>query len=310
METRINYILTGLFVVVFGGLLLGGGLWLSLRTPNKNLDHHYVYIDESVSGLNQDAPVKYRGVEVGRVTEIKIDPRNPLRVRLLLAIDRETPINDNTVATLVFQGLTGVAHINLGSRRKDAPPRKAPALEKYPVILSEPSLLTRLDEDVTNLISSLTKAADHLQAFFDHDKNRMIDRTLKNLEEVSTMLAHNSQNLNNAVEAAAKTLKNSAATTESLPQLLTNLNQAGTEIKIMAREISAQSRGVGQALGDGAHEIGVTSAQVSREIGDLSLALRIFLEQAGKLVGELKRDPAMIISGQPVAAPGPGENHE
>ncbi|HDS16851.1 MAG TPA: MCE family protein [Proteobacteria bacterium] len=307
METRINYILTGLFVVLFGGLLLGGALWLSLRTPAKNLDFHYVYIDESVSGLNQDAPVKYRGVEVGRVTEIKIDPHNPLRVRLLLAIDRETPINENTAATLVFQGLTGVAHINLGSRRKDAPPQKAPATEKYPVILSEPSLLTRLDEDVTNLISSLTKAADNLQAFLDHDKSRMVDRTLKNLEEVSTILARNSPKLEEAIQAAAGTLGKSAVAAEALPRLLETLNQAGTELQVMARELSGQGRAIGRAVGDGAQDFGVMSEGINRRFRDLTVAIQLLLEQTGNLIGALQRNPALIISGPPAAAPGPGE---
>ena len=61
---------------------------------------------ESVSGLNPNAPVTYRGVDVGKVREIAIDREDPARVRVLLDIEGGTPVKEDTVAILVSQGIT------------------------------------------------------------------------------------------------------------------------------------------------------------------------------------------------------------
>ena len=97
METKLNYALVGLFVIVLGGALLSAVLWLTVGgTEKKQYDRYLVYFTESVAGLNPKAPVKYRGVEVGRVATIEIDPGNPERVEIVLEIERGTPIRQDT----------------------------------------------------------------------------------------------------------------------------------------------------------------------------------------------------------------------
>jgi phospholipid/cholesterol/gamma-HCH transport system substrate-binding protein len=61
-------------------------------------------MEESVSGLYVNAPVKFRGVEVGRVNALGLRPDNPQQVRITLAIESGVPITVDTVATLAFQG--------------------------------------------------------------------------------------------------------------------------------------------------------------------------------------------------------------
>ena len=89
-------------------------LWLAAgRTAGKEYDSYLVYLTESVSGLNRQAPVKYRGVVVGLVREIALDPEELERVRVMLAIERGMPIKQDTVAMLSTQGLTGIAYLDL-----------------------------------------------------------------------------------------------------------------------------------------------------------------------------------------------------
>ena len=113
MTGKTNYVLVGLFVLALTLTLIAGVLWLGSGGPGRVYDEYLLYMQESVSGLSRDNAVKYHGVDVGRVREIALDPRRAEEVRLLLEIDRGTPIREDTVATLETQGLTGLAYINL-----------------------------------------------------------------------------------------------------------------------------------------------------------------------------------------------------
>ena len=100
---------------------------------------------DSVAGLNLNAPVKYRGVDVGLVRRIVLNPANVEEVQLTLAIQHGTPVKEDTIAVLQTQGLTGIAYVELTAGRKDSPLLQARAGEEFPVIRAGPSLLTRLD---------------------------------------------------------------------------------------------------------------------------------------------------------------------
>ena len=82
-----NYPLVGLFVLVLGSALIAGMLWLaSGGALQKTYDLYLAIEDESVAGLTLTSPVKYSGVDVGKVRDIRLDPGNPQRVNLLFAI--------------------------------------------------------------------------------------------------------------------------------------------------------------------------------------------------------------------------------
>ena len=114
MEDKVNYTAVGAFVLVLGAALIAAVLWLSAGIAGKK--HYGTYqsiIRESVSGLSLDAPVKYLGVNVGKVSEIAIDPSNSSQVRLRFRIETGTPIKEDTEAVLKTQGLTGIAFVEL-----------------------------------------------------------------------------------------------------------------------------------------------------------------------------------------------------
>ncbi len=125
--------------------LIWGTLWLSAGGAPGEFDFYTTYMNESVSGLSPDAALTYRGVNVGKVREITIDPSNPNRVRLLLQVKHGVPIKQDTEATLAMQGLTGLATIDLLGGSPGSPPLTMTEGEPYPVIPSRPSLLVRLD---------------------------------------------------------------------------------------------------------------------------------------------------------------------
>ena len=92
MEPKVNYILVGSFVVFLGTAVLVGILWLGKTDYRGSYDRYEAYMRESVAGLSVNSNVKYRGVDVGRIKTIALNPTNPEEVLLTMDIMHGTPI--------------------------------------------------------------------------------------------------------------------------------------------------------------------------------------------------------------------------
>ncbi len=113
MEREANYAAVGAFVLV---VALIGALfvyWYSDTREHRDYNRYEIYFNGSVSGLERGAAVRYLGVGVGRVYDMRIDPRDSSRVEVIVDIDARTPISAHTVAELNLQGVTGLLYIDL-----------------------------------------------------------------------------------------------------------------------------------------------------------------------------------------------------
>ncbi|MBL8053014.1 MAG: MCE family protein, partial [Nitrospira sp.] len=153
MEPKVNYVIVGSFVALLGAAILAGILWLGKTDYRGSYDRYEAHMKESVAGLSVDSTVKYRGVDVGRVKAITLNPDNPEQVLLTLDILHGTPVKTDTIAVLETQGLTGLATINLTGGSREAPALQAQDGQAYPVIKTGPSLFVRLDEAVSRMLS-------------------------------------------------------------------------------------------------------------------------------------------------------------
>ena len=112
MDDKVNYTLVGAFVLALGAALVAGVLWLAAGTGKREaMDPYAAIITESVAGLNLNAPVKYLGVDVGKVSLIRLDPQNSRQVLLQFRIEPGTPIKSDSEVVLKTQGLTGIAYV-------------------------------------------------------------------------------------------------------------------------------------------------------------------------------------------------------
>lgn len=192
MESRVNYLVVGAFVVVLTTILAIILVWLS--TTQRKVHHPYiVYMGEAASGLSEQAPVKFMGVDVGYVESIDLNPRNRQEVRLLLQIQEGTPIDQSTTATLMAQGVTGVTYVGLKASEAAAPPLTIQPGELYPVIPWRPSVLVQLDTTMREVTSSMKKIGDGIENLLNPDNQRAIRETLTHLDQVTGNLAKNSQ---------------------------------------------------------------------------------------------------------------------
>ncbi|RFA31038.1 hypothetical protein CAI21_03445 [Alkalilimnicola ehrlichii] len=293
METRINYIAVGFFVLLFGALTIGAALWLGADIATREYQRYSVYFAESVAGLNRNATVTYRGVEVGRVAEMRLIPDRPNTVHVILEIEPNTPLRADSVAVLRMQGFTGIAQVEItGGSRQAPPPRELPS-EPYPVIASGPSLLSRMENAMTTSLEALDELTGQISLLFAPENIDAAQQTLSNLEAFTRVLADNRDTLERSLQQTERLLASGTDASEQLTPTLRAAEQALNEI--------AQTAAVSRS---GLDDITQGSLpQMHRTLEEVyALADRL-----SRLSEELSEQPEMLIFGRPQPEPGPGE---
>ena len=222
METKGYYAAVGFFVIVLSAIGIVIGLWLSVGLHTEAETNYTIYIKESVAGLSVSAPVKYNGVDVGTVKKMAIDSTDPDRVVVVIAIDSSLPVNTSTRATLNMQGVTGIAYIELDGTDLNAPPLTVQPGQPYPIIISAPSLLFRMDAAINNLAENLKKVTGNMGLVFNKKNGQLLQDTLENMNTAS-------HKLNGAIVATQTTFQQGDVTLQTindqmLPQLMTLLD--------------------------------------------------------------------------------------
>lgn len=244
MEPKINYTIVGIFVVALTTALVLALLWLSAG-KRKEHDNYLVYMNEAVTGLNDQAPVKFNGVEVGYVDDISLNPKNPAQVRLIVSIERDTPISQATVAKLMLQGITGVTYIGLkmDKTKKPLPLVKLPD-EEYPIIASAPSLLVQLDTTLQEITEDFHAICETIQGVFTPENKQALSKTLVNIEQFTDTLAKNSKAIDGGIKNISSTFAQGkiaaqAASQQAMPQIIQSINKLNSLLNNMEDFISS-----------------------------------------------------------------------
>lgn len=328
MQGKVNYALVGLFVILLGAALLGVVFWLTVGSEIKTYDRYRVYFQESVAGLNPKATVRYRGVQVGQVESIRLDPRNPDWVDVVLNIERNTPIRRDTIATLSTQGLTGVAAVELsGGSIHSLPLEKDPGQE-LPVIQAGPSLVARLDDAFNTVLANLNSLSNRLERLLNDENQTAITEILRQVSTITGTVADRSDSLGQTLvnlETFTNMLAGRAERTgQALDQLagaLRDTGKLGQQGQAALRDIQASAQAV-RKTADTFNQTGQDLSALA-EIGQRELRrlgqntepeLNALLAQANSLVAVLRRlaelleqHPNALLQGRPVGRPGPGE---
>ncbi len=171
MNNKVNYTFVGFFVLLGLVLMFGFTYWMLKPTTEEVMQKYHIYFKESVFGLNLNAPVKYRGISVGKVIQLRINPNNSEEVEVTVDIRKSTPIKETTVAKLTAQGITGLTYINLTQGKNDAPRLKAKPGESCPVIQTTPSFFEHFEQSLGDVSTELVKTLYQAQKLLN-DKNQ------------------------------------------------------------------------------------------------------------------------------------------
>jgi len=304
MEPKVSYVLVGTFVLLFGAVLIVIVLWLVRGGPQKTYRSYYAYFSESVSGVSENSVVKYKGINVGRVKNMRFDPENPERVRLVLDIAEGTPIKEDTVASLASQGLTGLAFVELGGGTRDSPPLTPPPGQSYPVIKIKPSL--PLDQAAATLMTSLNEIASSLKDLTDKESRASIRKTIVNLAELTAALKQREKELDKLFSSTDRTLENTRQATEKLPALVSSVTETAVALENMAQQITRTGKSVDSLLAGSQPDVQRFTNQTLSEAGLLIAELRQLTERLQRLTQQVEQNPRSLLFGRR-PAPGPGE---
>jgi len=289
----------GLFVSIALAMFIGITIWLAGKQGGEPTATYSMFFQKDVSGLGLGGPVYYLGVEVGSVTRMEIIPGNPMSVRVDIEILDSTPVDTGTSASLVFQGITGVAVVNLvGDPGMNLPLKTPPGLE-YPVIEVRDTGLAALLSDAPGVIEKINMLLDQASSLIGGDNRALVTDTLKNLEALSGTLADqeaafaalpNSMNsaladiresLHQLQEVAGEVRPGLTATLDNLKQVSANLGTLVARLDSWTAENSRDMEGfMAEGLG-----------QVPDLISDARGAIR----ELEKLIHDLREDPSSLI---------------
>ena len=308
MQDKVNYALVGAFVIGLGAALVVAVLWLAAGiSTQKKYEPYESVIRESVAGLTVAAPVKYLGVDVGKVSGIAIDPQNSRQVRVEFLIERGTPVKQDTEAVMKSQGLTGIAYIELSGGSAGSPPLLATADVPVPLIRSKPSLSARLEDVLTTVLANLNRTSANIDAVFDAGNRAALKQTLADTASIAHTLASQQGAMRAGIADAARTAKNAARVSDRLGPAIERVAASADALARMGNDVSRTSDTTGRTVDAAASGIRQITSETLPELQGLLAELNALAVSLRSLSDQTERSPSSLIRGAPQRRPGPGE---
>ena len=301
METRANYVLVGSFVLALIAAAFGFVIWLARIDLQHEPQTYLVYFSGSVSGLQIGSEVQYRGVPVGRLTDIRIDPQNIERIRVTLELNEGTPVKSDTYATLGLQGITGVAYIQLKGGTQNAPDLMAQDKDEYPVIPSRPSGLEQVLDRAPELLERAIVISERLEQLLSEKNINGISSSIDNINTTTQILANRTKQIDQAIADGAEAVA-------SLRKLTTDLSKDAGSLTTSAQEAFKDAKKALDAFGKVADNMQALVTENRPALRDFSQTglyeFTQFLSEARSLIvnlsrlsAQLERDPAQFLFG-------------
>jgi phospholipid/cholesterol/gamma-HCH transport system substrate-binding protein len=292
MDRDANYVAVGAFVLLVTAMALSFVLWYTNQHEKRIYLRYEIYFQGSVSGLTPGSPVRYLGVDVGKVSRIMIDPQQRNRVLVIADIEAIAPIDGRTRASLSLQGVTGLLFIDLKQDGRATVPGTLAEGLNYPVIRSAPSDFDVLLSNLPALTTNLVELADRFNQVFSDENVRSFKATLDNarlaserlpgtLREVQELVAdvrHAAQQVQGAAAELREIEAHAAPDIESaianMRRLSDNLAKTSDRLEHFAADNEPRiSRFTQQSLPE-FEQLLRESRQAARDFRDLSRSLK------------------------------------
>ncbi len=276
MEPDTRYTVIGAVVLALVAAATFGFLWLSSTGRGSDFRFYTIYFErQSLEGLQVGANVNMRGVPVGRVEQFSIQPDNINRVKVLIRVARETPVSENTKASVSRNVLTGIARIKLDTPGVPGPVLvKVAAGERYPVIPEGNSGLDQITDSASRLAESADAALLRVNKLMGPENQQAFAALLINLRDLS-------DGLNKRLALLDKSAS-------GLEQGLATVRQSADLIARSAKRLADSAEPV-------AKEAGSTLQEAQAALRELTQATRTLERDLSRSLQTLEKDGAAVL---------------
>jgi phospholipid/cholesterol/gamma-HCH transport system substrate-binding protein len=308
MENKAHALAAGAFLLAVSALLAALAFWLSRDGAVRN--SFELISREAISGLQPQAAVRFKGVPVGKVTAIGFDPRQPGQVLIRIAVDESAPITRSSYATLAYQGITGLAFVQLDDTGESREPLASSDGEP-PRIPLRIGFMGRLTEQGAQVLGQVEEATRRLNQLLAPQNQQALVAALQQ----TGAAAEGVRLLATRIDATLQTQFDPARL--SLPQLAQETRQTLQAVQGASQELGRvalrlqESGGVVDRLAQGSDGLvqGVATLNAStlprlNRLGDEATRS---VRQVGAAATTLSDNPSSLLFGGPRFLPGPGE---
>ncbi|MHB1249982.1 MAG: MlaD family protein [Polaromonas sp.] len=300
MENKAHALAAGAFVLVVSALLALLAIWLT--RDNTERDLYELSTPQTVSGLQPQAAVRYRGVPVGKVEFIGFDEKVKGNVLIRVSIDRAAPLTQSTFATVAYQGVTGLGFIQLDSNDASAA-RLVPNDNDPPRIPLKPGVLDKLLKQSEVIFNQAEQVGTRLNKLLSEENQRA----------VSTAVAQFSQaagSLNRLAKGLEPTVAGLPALSREASVSLQSVKAASNDVGVAARRLSEKG-GTFDKLSEGGAALAASaqtfSAGTLPKLGEVADETARAMRQLRRTANAVNDNPQSLIFGNGPPLPGPGE---
>ena len=284
MENRAHALVAGLFVILLSITIALVAMWFSGNNVKRN--SYWVVTKESVSGLNPQSAVHYRGVNIGKVESIQFDPENSQQI----LIDENVALSKTVYAQLGYQGVTGLAYIQLNDN--EAGNEKLSSDERIPM---RRSLLEEVAGSGQDLLSNVNQLILKLHQLLDDQNRTHVSQILKNVEKATNNIDKITGNAQPVMTSFTDLTIESATLVKRLDQLLAEINLAVTKAN--------QKEGIFENLSLSVQELASTLPEIQRASTNVTRTST----KLERVLQSLEENPQSLLFGRSPPVPGPGE---
>ena len=301
METRANHLFIGAFVLVVVVGMIGFVAWLAKVDIDREFNAYHIFFEGSVTGLSSASNVLYRGIPVGTVNEVIIDPDDSSRVRVTVEVASNTPIREDSVATLELQGITGASLIQITGGSADSPELVAKSDQTLPVIRSKPSSFQQLFAGAPELLTQLVVLTSQAVDLLNEDNRRSVKTILADASEVSGALARKSDSfgriLGNIEEATFEMREASAGVNDLVTTLESNVGQLADSADATLSVARGTLTGLDQVVAQDLRLVLADARQTAQSVTETSQLLNAMVAENREPIGDFATDGLYELSG-------------
>lgn len=246
METRASFILVGGFVLSFFVAVVLAVLWLADVDVDSDSAFYDIYFEGPVSGLATGNAVRYDGIPVGIVSDMRISAERFGEVRVIIEIPRDVPIREDAVARLEYQGITGIGYIEIEGGTQAAAPLTAKEAGGYPEIASQKSAIQQVFDSAPKIAQDLEKAVEQVTKLLSDESIANINSALANINNFSGALSESSEDVALLLREGAATMNSIRTTAEQAEQVVAAFADQAEDISVATKDTVYEAQGLVQ----------------------------------------------------------------